>query len=509
MSARKGTKVLCSSCYKEIINKEALDCSNCKQIYDLPCAKISFKRFLEIKTKNKSKWTCEKFITYSSKEVMDSEEENTCNSEISSMIMSDDMFDNITYRTKAGYSQSANNISIDQRTSSNSLNSTPNKDDTYNSLPNFTESTEITELREENITLSTQLASAHEEITNLNMEINNLKKQMEENQRKLNVYKNLLKGEMSVTSPGKQTPNKNKVTQIKTNKIRSEEIKQKINKIETKYLNLSVQNTKENDKTLVTDKLSPQSTPHKDVLSENKKDRTIYIFGGNQCIGLAGKIINSRMNSPYNKYSVMSFIKPNANTKEILQPYKLNAYTKNDKIILSIGENDTNPFEVMANLISLAQSVNDCTVLIMNVQNNPFLNVNKLNYMLKHISTNVPNCKFIDLKSKNNKQLFDRDRTKTINLTIDSLDYNHTYLKTNNIKIVKKCNVRNFKLINIPRKGTIPYYFSLITNKIENKTKELKQNKNSILRYFPIINKSNNDLNENLKTKSDDFFRTK
>lgn len=510
MSAKKGTKLLCSSCYKEIVNKEALSCFNCKQTYDLPCAKIYLKQFLEMTTKNKNIWKCGKCTANDSKRVTNLEANTMCDAEISSIVITDDMIDNVTYRTKTGRSLSQENLSNDQWTNnSDTLNSTLNKNESYNSLPNFTESIEMAELREENITLSTQLSSAHEEITNLNIEINNLKKQMEEKERKLNIYKTLLHAETLHTSPGKQTPNKIKSMQTKnSNNLLSEISKQKINKNEAKKLHTAKQNARHYDKTSVGNSMSQKPNITEDVSYETKNYRTIYIYGGTQCVGLAGKIMNSRINTQYNKYSVTSFIKPYANTQEIIQTSKLNTYTKNDKIILSLGENDTNPFEVMIGLINLAQSVNNCTIIVMSVQNNPYLNTDKLNHTLKHISTNLPNCKFLDFMSENNEQMFQKNKIQKINLLIDMLDYENTYLKPNSNKIVIKYNMKNPEITDIPRKGTIPYYFSRINNKVKNEIKETKQNRNSILNYFPIIkNKYNDNLNKKLMSRDKDFFR--
>lgn len=79
------------------------------------------------------------------------------------------------------------------------------------------------------------------------------------------------------------------------------------------------------------------NTTSNSMISPGKR---LLIFGGVQCIGLSSRLIKSRLNSPYDKYDVCSFVKPNASSEEILKTCKLFNVDQNDFVVLSVGEHD-------------------------------------------------------------------------------------------------------------------------------------------------------------------------
>lgn len=205
----------------------------------------------------------------------------------------------------------------------------------------------------------------------------------------------------------------------------------------------------------------------------NIKQKVVYIIGGEQCRNLALKLSQSRRNSKYEKYKFLSFFKPGATTKEIIQTFKLYNFSENDRIILAVGEHDSNPLEVKIELSS-ALKVLPCPVFVLSVNNNKCLNEKKLNNMLKLTCKYFPNCRFIDLFNYNlqTKKLNMNNisaNCQNINFAMDTFDYDQKYL----------CSRKNiYKWVNYPlyihsslhdslagisekpKRGTIPYYFS-------------------------------------------------
>lgn len=158
--------------------------------------------------------------------------------------------------------------------------------------------------------------------------------------------------------------------------------------------------------------------------SQNTHNKRVFILGGQQCSGLALKLIKSRLRNPYVKYQFMSFVKPNASTEEILKNVNLcNNITSEDRIVIAVGQHDTNPLKVIAEVCTFFKSVS-CPVLILSVRNNIYLNEIKLNDMVDLLSRQYNDCKFIDV----NSDQFDYYACKNINAVLDQLDYDKRFL---------------------------------------------------------------------------------
>lgn len=96
--------------------------------------------------------------------------------------------------------------------------------------------------------------------------------------------------------------------------------------------------------------------------------------------------------------------------------------TSEDRIIIAVGQHDTNPLKIIAELCIFLKTI-VCPVLILSVKNNIYLNEIKLNDMLELISIQSNDCEFVDL---NSSSIF--NICKTINSVLDQLDYNKRFL---------------------------------------------------------------------------------
>ncbi|KAH9640311.1 hypothetical protein HF086_001663 [Spodoptera exigua] len=101
------------------------------------------------------------------------------------------------------------------------------------------------------------------------------------------------------------------------------------------------------------------------INKRQKQEKRAFIVGGIQCRGLASQLCKSRLNNTYNDYRFLSIIKPNASTEEILTSIKLFDITPDDKLIISIGQNDTNTLKMTTELVLFLESI-ECPVLIIN-----------------------------------------------------------------------------------------------------------------------------------------------
>lgn len=121
---------------------------------------------------------------------------------------------------------------------------------------------------------------------------------------------------------------------------------------------------------------------------------SIYIIGGRQCLGLSSKLLDTGIG-----HNFTAFVKPEATTEEILKTCCI-IKDKTDTIILSVGEHDKNPTRVMTELSAILKSLSGRHVYVLSVKQNRYLNEKLLNYSMKNVCAQYPNCNFIDLTKK-------------------------------------------------------------------------------------------------------------
>lgn len=218
--------------------------------------------------------------------------------------------------------------------------------------------------------------------------------------------------------------------------------------------------------------------------------RKILIYGTQQCVDLAVALEKSRHSTMYEKYNISAITKPFATSSEIAKTCTSSIHQVNphDKLILCVGENDRNPDLVTASLETILDNFKDNTVLVLNILQNKYQNVHKVNQHIKNICTllKYKNCHFIEYEPY--LTFYNSAKTcNAINHVIDYVDYADKYLDVKKLKeLVVRKNSGEVKY----KKGTIPYFFALI----ESKKTENMPIKGTIPYYFP-------------KTKKQTFFR--
>lgn len=341
------------------------------------------------------------------------------------------------------------------------------------------------ELKAEIHQLKTNLASTQNEMENIILENIDLKKQIAIMSQELNILKELCRSPLTTFRQNMTSSAKRSVRRRLTNSFsESPLIVDKASSMPTmdqtkdKTVNILSSTHTEN---LIEKKLKTNMTLQQDNIPNTcsptiqntvttqsaPKQQRIYIFGTQQCTGLAINLINSRRNTNYHNYTISAFIKPLAPTEEVLKCCENIKPGKNDRIILSIGENDSNPMKMMIELSNALTRFKNTPVIVLKVFENKYLNVDMLNNHLKLICNNYTHCNFFD------EPIYKFQLYSKLNNFIDYLDYKEKYLIDTNRQ--HKCNFsfknkydsqkhNNINLRNKNRKNTlmqktIPDYF--------------------------------------------------
>lgn len=315
---------------------------------------------------------------------------------------------------------------------------------------------EMDDLKEEIDTLRLKLQIANQEIDNLNSENQNLQIKLKK------IEKQNLHLKSICNSPAGKFTNS---------------LKKKVNH---KVLNNKNNESTYNDGNIL---LENKETSQKDKINSNKiwqpknvgKDKHIYLFGGKQFVNVSNKIEKLREKSIncLEKYRIESFVKPFATTEEILKCLKLYNFNDSDKLIISIGEHDIDPMKLLIELTTVLRLYKNNNIIIVGVKINKHLNENKLNYEVRNICRNFKNCRFINVPDNVYNISYKWQLCQKINNLINSIDYDEKYLNINkfrgtqyktktisDIKNKRKNIKESSKTNDIPKIGTIPYYFN-------------------------------------------------
>ncbi|CAG9783706.1 unnamed protein product [Diatraea saccharalis] len=131
--------------------------------------------------------------------------------------------------------------------------------------------------------------------------------------------------------------------------------------------------------------------------------------------------------------------------------------------------NDKNPYLLFSELSIALYKLRHSKVFIINVQFNPYLKKDLLNYNIKLLTKNYPNCNFLEINTKNfltNRNHYLNQLCMKINCEIDYITYYNEYLAPQQIKkrLLKSMKLNNH--LNKSKKNkitliqkTIPFYF--------------------------------------------------
>lgn len=451
-STAKYKAITCSTCKKFIKSSVNLRCSQCKKTFDLSCADVSTKNFNLMTNEKKITWCCS--ACRSQKQLNNSTMSTpTAGIQIPPVQPQIDLhLDNSVVSTEEhciSFTESHNRSSDSSHLSiSNHLRrslpdlSTRHDEDTLN------------ELKKSNEDLKLKLDSANLEIENLILEKNKLERKIAEQDIKIN---NLIR--ICSTKPSPKTPNS-------TMKIRRKDLENhrtgKDNTLmATSNSGLFIEKQKEQsarEETVKQNLKTRDNTSKKNLQSKDRHNgKQIKIFGTQQIRNLASNLIQSRINNKYESYKIFSTTKPQADAAEVLREctkIDIQELDKLDKFIICVGENDKNPMEVLSNVHSIVKKLKNCSVIVLNVVKNRYINTNILNEKLEQICKNN-NCYFInDISEKCSMY----NLCNKINRIIDTIDYDHKYLNLTELKKHMTRSSNNIQPKSI--KGTIPYLFA-------------------------------------------------
>ncbi|KAI5638121.1 hypothetical protein NE865_09242 [Phthorimaea operculella] len=262
-----------------------------------------------------------------------------------------------------------------------------------NSCPELIASNQNRRLKTELSKLETKLSSMDSYVTKLLLENDTLKKKLHEYELKINKLTHICKSphpsknlsRLNATKLG-FTPNSARTSSPTSNGTPSSFYSPTLQP--TPVLTPDDENLEENYISIIeddehsTDEISHSlmesnsSTPGKKVRESSAKQK-IVIYGTQQCSGIAATLLHSRKNTPYEQYQVTAFVKPYANTAEILKDCHHLETSDADKIVLCVGENDSDPLAATSELYTALKSLQSGkknSIIVMKVSNSNYLN---------------------------------------------------------------------------------------------------------------------------------------
>ncbi|XP_045511678.1 uncharacterized protein LOC123706448 [Colias croceus] len=350
------------------------------------------------------------------------------------------------------------------------------------SLPDLsTMNCEFDELKEKMNTLQSLLDSANNEIDNLILENNSLKKKIMELEKKLLLFNKIY------TEP----KSNKKIKHFSSLNILK--IKRRID-FDAENNEMNINSPKKNPPVLEKSNFCSKNKKHE--LKATKKER-LFIFGGQQCVGLASRLHASKYDLS-SKYQISSITKPFASTDNIVEScYKIEP-DASDYFVLSLGEHDKNPLDFISETASILRYLKNANIIILYVVKNLYLNEILINNYLKQMCQRYPKCIFLNAYENCNANTFqdnylDRICYK-IKTEINFLHYRNEFLVgknwLNNLKSKNKIQTCNTNLKS--------NYFKETSTQIDN----------SLLCININCDKATQTCNTETSIVNLDFFRT-
>lgn len=503
-----STSTICHKCGVNRPFRDTIPCNKCKNRYEFDCIGLSEKLYHLMSNDKKLKWKCPTCALKQNKS-------KTTNSEQS----------NITLRKKASQApKKASKSSFKPSTpclspaalvhdSENYIDShilTPDEksDESYSVSDRLSKSAEHTqlndaiteyELREENKLLKINLISTESELENKILENNDLQKCITRLNKELDLLKNLCKlPNMPCQEENKRhslqpsvfcTPLKAPISEKKAKntvdltflQIRITDLKQSLLKAQLEIDDLNKQIFMLKQKIEENSNLGqcndPQIKNHaiRDCMyGKTDKRHVIHIIGDEQLKGLSTAMLRSRTGKWNDKYLTSATIFTGASSSEMLRCCENISKTlsQDDIVILGFGSHDNNLNRLHSNLCIAVNMLSKSTTYIVPVLHSPYFNEYKLYQAMTSWIKHFENCSVIDL----NDSIFFNDSgltniiCKKINSHIDYNGYKNQFLTFKNSRNLIKHNVKkdnkptkyfDQKRPELPKKGTIPFYFTV------------------------------------------------
>lgn len=237
-----------------------------------------------------------------------------------------------------------------------------------------------------------------------------------------------------------------------------------------------------------------------EVSQAKTKRNSIYIIGEQHTSGLWNYIINNREHKWHDRYNIISFVKPNALSSEAYKTLTTieSALTPGDRVILSVGANDNNPYMLLNQIGRILDKLQHVKVYVVPVYRNRQLCTSTINNEIACLIKIYKNCYFLKYEEDyNNLKKFLTFAANKINYYLNYENYYNTYLTFNKQILLRKSekpyhckrqkkiiqskitnyfnSIKQYNFIytpvksnnnnlTIPQKGTIPYYFNIRHN---------------------------------------------
>lgn len=472
----------CSTCSKDILNRQFLVCALCENTYHLDCTSVTFQRFSIMTIDNKQSYRCDQCLYRLG---MFSNSFNSSPTHETRTNESPKDQDYVTQRNRYNVqTQNSFELLSDDEAEYSSLPATP-----------ITLNRSCPEMRPNNICeveeLQKQIHQLQEKLQTAENEIENLLSENYAMSKKINAYelrnkqlthicktpssnKSLNKSSLKINSQSKRRQNI-----IKTQLDFSEFMEHGHNQAtDTHHATKPVEdNANDNVKCpkLARKKAhfhDKESFVYSSTDGPTERVKKIHILGDEQLKGLSAALIKSRKEKWNDVYKPSSLILTGATSTEILAFCEnvVSDLNNDDIVILGCGKNDRDIHTLHSNICIALNKLKSVSVFIAPVNYNPYLNCNKLNRNIKLWTKHFTNCTVIDMDYYNYNDSYINYFCSRFNVCIDYFEYKKQYLTPKSIKkhiknaiaqsknIVNKNIVKNSKKPPI-KKGTIPYYF--------------------------------------------------
>lgn len=334
--------------------------------------------------------------------------------------------ENVTMRKRLQRTTSETSIFTENNVFENIHNSTLLDTSSYStqSVPQCDENSFVFELKVEVDRLKQKLESADKEIENLTIENNQLLRTLQEQKIQIELLKKISQ-DISFKKNPTLTPilATKRLTRIRMSVPRPSPIhydksvclsmgntpEKLLRKIDIENRTLITPNTKINNNINITNQrvINDQSIypkcstepvvqhQSKQFYNTSQKKHQVIIIADNQGIGLRN-VLQDLLGS---RYSVTSFVKPNAMLANVAESMKndILKLDKNDFVIFLGGVNDKNPYEFSFRFNVWLSSITNTNVIVGEIPYNKYLNVKKLNNQLKFLCSKYTNAIYVDL----------------------------------------------------------------------------------------------------------------
>lgn len=420
--------------------------------------------------------------------------------------------------------QNARNNSLDENIfTSLESTSTSIKNSSLPDLSSCTENEDTKELKSTILNLQTKLRSADREIEVLIEENNTIKKILHDQQNKIDLLTKIQVCPTSSSVRKKVTPSSSQKRRIRANRLLLTDDKDGNDTLtQTPVRNHSPRLIKGKDtgststpiphsvaKNLRSEdnpeSLNNQPKSHDDTNKEkevreskinpnnnfkNKKRKSLYIYGGKQCKGIASELANNSTISA--KYQINSLIKPFAEANKITDMIDTSTMEGEDIVVLSLGQHDDNPTKLSIELGAILKTLQNLNirVIVLGIAVSQYLNEHALNQRLKLIVKNFHNCTFIESTKRLPTVVLRQKICNNIYHILRKLENSNEVIRQQdttpkivitNYKTIPKttCStVMNTSPKSTPqetntalKKGTIPFHFNAMRNKPNTKPK--------------------------------------